>query len=404
MAMVYRISSFNIIYMIIHSILVITAIKPLSNVFKELLEHENYNAYSVDNINDGLLLLKSKKISMIIYDFNEINWQTLFELLSFNSITIPLLFVFDKNDKKSIEKFNVDSRISEIIIKPVDIPLFFLAVRNVLKEVERKANEIQITTNIDCTTDRIIGNSPQIEHVKKMIRVLAKSKARILINGDNGTGKELVAKCLHELGDRRAKPMVEVNCAAIPKELIESEMFGHEKGSFTSALKQRKGKFELATGSTLFLDEIGDMSLSAQAKVLRALQENKITRVGGDEEIKVDVRVIAATNKDLQQEIKNGNFREDLYHRLSVVQIIVPPLNERRSDIPLLVDHFIKEICEDYKIPIKSIDSSAIDILKNKSWTGNIRELHNIVERLIIFSDEIITIDTVNTYVFNKMN
>lgn len=387
-----------------HSILVITSVKPLSNVFRELLEHENYNVYSVDNINDGLSLLKSKKISIVLYDFNEINWQTLFELFSDNSITVPVLFVFDKNDPKNIEKFKTDNRISGMIIKPVDIPLFFLALRNVLKEVDKKAETAQKIPNHDNSTDRIVGNSPQIEHVKKMIRVLAKSKARILINGDNGTGKELVARCLHDLGDRRSKPMIEVNCAAIPKELIESEMFGHEKGSFTSALKQRKGKFELANGSTLFLDEIGDMSLSAQAKVLRALQENKITRVGGDEEIKVDVRIVAATNKDLQQEIKNGTFREDLYHRLSVVQITVPSLDERKSDIPLLVNHFIKEICEDYKIPLKSIDACSLELLQNKSWTGNIRELHNIVERLIIFSDEIITADIVNTYVFNKLS
>jgi transcriptional regulator with GAF, ATPase, and Fis domain len=231
-----------------------------------------------------------------------------------------------------------------------------------------------------------------------MIQRVAPSDARVLVLGENGTGKELVARWLHLKSARAEAPFVEVNCAAIPAELIESELFGHEKGSFTSAVRQRKGKFELADGGTLFMDEIGDMSLPAQAKVLRALQENKITRVGGDKDISVDVRVVAATNKDIRNEIRLGNFREDLYHRLSVIEIDVPPLRERRSDISLLVAHFMEEICSRHNISTKHIDDRAIDLLCSRPWTGNIRELHNVVERLVILSDERITANAVRLY------
>ena len=241
-----------------------------------------------------------------------------------------------------------------------------------------------------------------MKKIKETIEKVAPTDARILITGDNGVGKELVARWVHEKSNRASAPIVEVNCAAIPSELIESELFGHEKGSFTSAIKQRIGKFETANGGTLFLDEIGDMSLSAQAKVLRALQENKITRVGGDKEIKVDVRVIAATNKDLLKEVEEKNFRLDLYHRLSVILIHVPSLNERRDDIPMLVEKFLEDICSDYGIAQKPIDDDAIKLLQEYNWTGNIRELRNVVERLVILSGKNITTEDVKSYVMPK--
>ncbi len=243
----------------------------------------------------------------------------------------------------------------------------------------------------------MLGNSAAIERIKSTIERVAPTDARVLITGANGSGKELVARWLHEKSNRASSILVEVNCAAIPSELIESELFGHEKGSFTSAIKQRIGKFEQANGGTLFLDEIGDMSLSAQAKVLRALQENKVTRVGGEKEIDVDVRVIAATNKDLQKEIEAGNFRMDLYHRLSVILIHVPHLTERMEDIPLIAQNFCEEICNDYGMPVKKISDSAMIALQGMNWTGNIRELRNMIERLIILSDKLITeIDVIN--------
>ena len=247
-------------------------------------------------------------------------------------------------------------------------------------------------------TEHIIGTSPQIEHVRLLIDKVAPCEARVLITGENGTGKELVARWLHAKSNRAAAPFVEVNCAAIPSELIESELFGHERGAFTSAIKQRRGKFEQADGGTLFMDEIGDMSLAAQAKVLRALQENRISRVGSDKDIEVNVRVIAATNKNLREEIRKGNFREDLYHRIGVVVVRVPALREHAQDIPLLVDHFIHTICAEYHIPAKRIEEEALSELQTMPWSGNIRELRNVIERLIILSEERITPADVKAY------
>ena len=245
----------------------------------------------------------------------------------------------------------------------------------------------------------MVGQSEPIVHIKEMIDKVAPTDARVLIIGSNGTGKELVARSLHQKSNRSAMPYVEVNCAAIPSELIESELFGHEKGAFTSAIKQHKGKFEQADGGTLFLDEIGDMSLAAQAKVLRVLQEKKLSRVGSDKDIMVDVRVVAATNKNLKAEIEKGTFREDLYHRLSVIVINVPTLDERKNDIPLLVDHFIGQISAETGMPVREIDADALQLLVDKSWTGNIRELRNVVERLLILSGERITASDVRSYV-----
>ena len=287
----------------------------------------------------------------------------------------------------------------DFIEKPLDLNRILV----LLRQVKDRNLLLQETKQLKQVVKKIkgsaiIGESPEIEAIKTMIEKVAPSDARVLITGGNGTGKELVARSLHELSTRVKMPFIEVNCAAIPAELIESELFGHEKGAFTSAIKDRKGKFELASGGTLFLDEIGDMSLTAQAKVLRALQENVIQRVGGEKDLKVDCRVLAATNKDLREEIKAGRFREDLFHRLAVILIHVPALNERRSDIPLLVNHFLKLVCQDHGIAQKTIDIAAVQALQALNWTGNIRELRNIIERLVILSDQCITANDVQRY------
>lgn len=285
----------------------------------------------------------------------------------------------------------------DYISKPPDLNRLLITIRNAMDKTALITETKVLKRRVAGTRD-IVGESSPILKIKEDIEKVAPTDARVLITGANGSGKELVARWIHEKSNRAKGPLVEVNCAAIPAELIESELFGHEKGAFTSAVKQRIGKFEQASGGTLFLDEIGDMSLSAQAKVLRALQENKITRVGGDKEIKVDVRVIAATNKNLLEEIDEKKFRMDLYHRLSVIIIHVPSLNERKDDIPLLVDHFLEDICKEYGIPKKEIEPDALDELKQRNWTGNIRELRNITERLIIMSGTKITAADVRYY------
>jgi DNA-binding NtrC family response regulator len=289
----------------------------------------------------------------------------------------------------------------DYISKPPDLNRLLITIRNAMDKKSLVAETKQLRKRISRDSE-MIGESEGIRKVKDTIEKVAPTDARVLVTGENGVGKELVARRLHELSNRANGPLIEVNCAAIPSELIESELFGHEKGSFTSAIKQRIGKFEQASGGTLFLDEIGDMSHDAQAKMLRALQEGKITRVGGEKEIKVDVRVVAATNKDLMEEVEAKKFRLDLYHRLSVILIHVPSLNERRDDIPLLVDHFLKDISEEYKQPAKQIDDAALKSLQDYNWTGNIRELRNAVERLIILSDKNITQKDVEQYIFQK--
>lgn len=285
----------------------------------------------------------------------------------------------------------------DFIAKPLDLNRLMITLRNALDK-STLIEETKVLRKKVAKGSEMVGESAAILRVKDMIARVAPTDARVLITGPNGTGKELVARQLHELSNRSGAPLIEVNCAAIPSELIESELFGHEKGAFTSAVKQRKGQFELAHQGTLFLDEIGDMSLSAQAKVLRALQENKITRVGGEKEIAVDVRILAATNKNLKEEIARGNFREDLYHRLSVIIIEVPALNNRLDDVPLLAQHFLRLICDEYGIPVKTIQQEALAELQKISWTGNIREFRNVVERLIILCEKEITPEDVRTF------
>ena len=289
----------------------------------------------------------------------------------------------------------------DYLTKPIDMNRLMQSIRQTLEqaaEAPRTAAKAKAKRSSAGHTEEIIGTSEQMQHVRRLIDKVAPCDARVLITGENGTGKELVARWLHAKSNRAGAPFVEVNCAAIPSELIESELFGHERGAFTSAIKQRKGKFEQASGGTLFMDEIGDMSLAAQAKVLRALQERKISRVGSDKDVDVDVRIIAATNKNLREEIKKGNFREDLFHRIGVILIKVPPLREHSEDIPLLVDHFIDMICEEYDMPRKPMDKKAVEMLRQMPWTGNIRELRNVIERLVVLSGTKITPNDVELY------
>jgi DNA-binding NtrC family response regulator len=301
---------------------------------------------------------------------------------------------------------NIDTAVQAIkkgafdfIEKPLDLNRILVTIRNA-KDKTRFVEETKVlkTTVKRLKGSSIIGETEEIQKIKEMIQKVATSDARVLITGANGTGKELVARALHDNSNRNKMPFIEVNCAAIPSELIESELFGHEKGAFTSAVKDKKGKFEIASGGTLFLDEIGDMSASAQAKVLRALQENVIQRVGSERDVKVDCRVVAATNKDLRKEINEGRFREDLYHRLAVILIHVPSLNDRKLDIPLLAEHFLTHICTDQGIARKQFDPSAVAALQEIDWTGNIRELRNIVERLVILCDDVITANDVKMF------
>jgi DNA-binding NtrC family response regulator len=310
------------------------------------------------------------------------------ERLLSESIPMPIAFITGHGDVSmavtSMKKGAVD-----FIEKPLNLNRILVSLKHVSEKNQLVLSNVALRTTLKkIKGSSIVGNSKPILDIQAMVQKVAPSDARVLITGPNGSGKELVARSLHDLSNRAKGPFVEVNCAAIPSELIESELFGHEKGAFTSAVKDKKGKFELASGGTLFLDEIGDMSLSAQAKVLRALQENSIQRVGGEKDVKVDCRIIAATNKDLRKEISESRFREDLYHRLAVIPIHVPSLNDRIEDIPLLAEHFISIVCNEQGIPKKSIDPSGIAALQKVDWTGNIRELRNVLERLVILCDE----------------
>ncbi len=381
-------------------ILIIDDEAAIRSTLKEILEYEDYQ---VDEAEDGSVGLKKAMDTAYDIIFCDIKMPKMdglevLEKLKLAEVDAPVIMISGHGTvETAVEALKKGAY--DFIEKPLDLNRILVTLRNAsdqktlveeTKVLKRKINK--------ALGSNIIGESPAILEIKKLIDTVAPTDARVLITGGNGSGKELVARQLHEKSERAKMPFIEVNCAAIPSELIESELFGHEKGAFTSAIKQRKGKFEQADGGTLFLDEIGDMSPSAQAKVLRALQENRITRVGGDKDIKVNVRIFAATNKDLRKEIEEGNFREDLYHRLSVIPIHVPALKERIDDIELLAKHFISLICEEYGAPIKEIESAAIKELQKGQWTGNIRELRNVIERLIILCPKNITAAEVKKY------
>ncbi|MCA5005112.1 sigma-54-dependent transcriptional regulator [Sphingobacterium bovistauri] len=379
------------------TVLIIDDERPIRSSLRDILEYEDYKVLDVDNGADGLEILKKEKIDLVLCDI-KMNKMDGMEVLSVAKefSDVPIIMI---SGHGTIETAVEAARKGafDFLEKPLDLNRLLITVRNAL-EKGTLVKETKVLKRKVSKTKEILGDSQGISIIKDSIDKVAPTDARVLITGANGSGKELVARWLHEKSNRASAPLVEVNCAAIPSELIESELFGHEKGSFTSAVKQRIGKFEQASGGTLFLDEIGDMSLSAQAKVLRALQENKITRVGGEKEISVDVRVIAATNKDLLKEIDEGNFRMDLYHRLSVILIHVPSLAQRRDDIPMLASSFCAEICEDYNIPTKDITKDAMAALQALPWTGNIRELRNMVERLIILSGKEVTAADVSMF------
>ena len=365
----------------------------IRKTLKEILEFEKFKVDESPDGLDALVKLKQSEYDAVICDIKmpKMDGMETLERIQILSPDTPVIMISGHADIDGAVEA-VRKGAFDFISKPPDLNRLLITVRNAMDKssllTETKALKRKVSKN---KIQEIVGESSGILSIQETIERVAPTEARVLVTGSNGTGKELVARWLHEKSARREGSIVEVNCAAIPSELIESELFGHEKGSFTSAHKQRIGKFEQANGGTIFLDEIGDMSLKAQAKVLRALQENRITRVGGEKEIKVDVRVVAATNKDLRTEIARGRFREDLYHRLAVIIIQVPSLNERRSDIPLLVDHFSDMICKEYGVGKKKFSDKAIKGLQEYNWTGNIRELRNVVERLIILSGETVT-------------
>jgi DNA-binding NtrC family response regulator len=381
------------------NILIIDDEKSIRKTLSEILSYEGYKVDEAADGAEGFKMFKEKQYDAILCDIKmpKMDGLEFLEKAKETNPDVPIVMVSGHG--------NIDTAVEAVkkgaydyISKPPDLNRLLITLRNAMdksnlvtetKTLRRKVNK----------TQEMIGDSAPILKIKETIEKVAPTDARVLVTGENGVGKELVARWIHERSSRASGPIVEVNCAAIPSELIESELFGHEKGSFTSAVKQRIGKFEQANGGTLFLDEIGDMSLSAQAKVLRALQEGKITRVGGDKEISVDVRVVAATNKDLLKEVEEKNFRLDLYHRLSVILIHVPSLNDRRDDIPLLVEHFLESACQEYGMAKKVIDKEAMKALQQHNWSGNIRELGNVVARLVILSGKTIMAEDVFDYV-----
>ena len=374
--------------------------RAIRRALREIFEFEGYSVDEVENGEEALVALRKKEYDAIFCDIKmpHVDGMEVQAQMKLEGINVPMIMISGHGTVETAVQA-IKNGAFDFIEKPLDLNRLLITLRNVKERGQLLSETVQLKTTIrKFKGTSIIGESASIKGILAMIEKVAPSDARVLITGQNGSGKELVARALHDNSNRSKASFIEVNCAAIPSELIESELFGHEKGAFTSAVKDKKGKFELASGGTLFLDEIGDMSLSAQAKVLRALQENLIQRVGGEKDIKVDCRILAATNKDLRTEISEGRFREDLFHRLAVIPIHVPSLNDRKDDIPLLADYFLGKICDEHGIPQKQFLPDAYVALQSIDWTGNIRELRNIIERLIILCNDAISAEDVNRY------
>ena len=380
-------------------ILIVDDERSIRNSLKEILDDEGYDVDVAENGQQGVEMVEKEKYDVIFCDIKMPVMDGVETLAKLTSMGIDSAVVMISGHADVATAVDcIKKGAFDFIEKPLDLNRILITIKNAKDKVHLVKETKSLKKKV--YGQEMVGESPAIKEIKDMIEKVAPTDARVLVMGANGTGKELVARNLHQKSNRSAMPYVEVNCAAIPSELIESELFGHEKGSFTSAIKQHKGKFEQADGGTLFLDEIGDMSLAAQAKVLRVLQEKKLSRVGSGKDIVVDVRVVAATNKNLKEEIAKGTFREDLYHRLSVIVIKVPTLDQRKEDIPLLVDHFMGQICQETGMQPRRIEPEAMKLLVDKTWTGNIRELRNVVERLLILSGASITAHDVKTYVY----
>ncbi|MBQ8034180.1 MAG: sigma-54-dependent Fis family transcriptional regulator [Bacteroidales bacterium] len=379
-------------------VLIIDDERSIRNTLKEILEFEGHEISLAADGKEGLEMALAGNFDVIFCDIKMpgMDGVEVLEKLVENGVDSSVVMISGHGSIDTAVEC-IKKGAFDFIQKPLDLNRILITLKNATDKTTL-IKETKVLKKKVAGIPEIVGESAPIVKIKEMIDRVAATDARVLITGSNGTGKELVARWLHEKSNRNTMPFIEVNCAAIPSELIESELFGHEKGAFTSAIKQHKGKFEQADGGTLFLDEIGDMSLAAQAKVLRVLQENKLTRVGSDKDISVKVRVVAATNKNLQEEIQKGNFREDLYHRLSVIIIHVPPLAERKDDIPLLVNHFIRLICEETGMPLRKINDDAMQLLQKHAWTGNIRELRNVTERLLILGGDVISKEDVMAY------
>ncbi len=385
------------------NILIIDDEKAIRKTLGEILSYEGYQIDDAENGDEGLKKIKEKNYDVVLCDIKmpKVDGLEFLEKAKETNPDLPIIMISGHGTIETAVEA-VKKGAFDYVAKPPDLNRLLITIRNALDK-QTLVTETKVLKRKVSKVQEMIGESSALKKIKDTIDKVAPTDARVLITGENGSGKELVARWMHEKSNRSSGPIIEVNCAAIPGELIESELFGHEKGSFTSAIKQRIGKFEQANGGTLFLDEIGDMSVAAQAKVLRALQESKITRVGGEKDITVDVRVIAATNKDLLKEVESKNFRLDLYHRLSVIIIHVPSLNERKSDIPLLTEHFLQQVADDYGQVKKAIDKKAVEALEKHNWTGNIREFRNVIERLVILSGKTISEEDVYSFVIPRV-